>query len=59
MDKLKIVRPLKSRYFGDVGDVVVGRVAEIANKKWRIDIRGFEYAYLHINAVKLEEVQVT
>ena len=58
MDKLKIVRPLKTRYFGDIGDVVIGRVSEIANKKWKIDIQGFEYAYLHINAVKLEEIQV-
>ena len=58
MDKLKIVKPLKTRYFGDLGDVVIGRVTEIANKKWKIDIQGFEFAYLHINAVKLEEIQV-
>ena len=58
MDKLKLVNPLKTRYFGEVGDVVIGRVVEIANKKWKIDILGFEFAYLHINAVKLEEIQV-
>ncbi len=52
------VIPLKSRYQGDTGDVVIGRVVEIVNKKWRIDIQGYDYANLHINAVRLEDIQV-
>lgn len=52
------VLPLKSRYLGDAGDVVIGRVTEIINKKWRIDIQGYDLANLHINAVKLEDIQV-
>ncbi len=58
MNKLISVLPLKSRYFGDVGDVVIGRVVEIINKKWKIEIESFDFAYLHINAVKLEDIQV-
>lgn len=36
--KVLMVKPLKSRYSGDLGDVVIGRVMEISNKKWFIDI---------------------
>ena len=32
------VVPLKQRYIAETGDVVIGRVLEIANKKWIIDI---------------------
>ena len=33
-----LVLPIKTRYKGELGDVVVGRVVEIVNKKWVIDI---------------------
>lgn len=32
------VKPLKTRYKGETGDVVIGRVVEITNKKWLLDI---------------------
>lgn len=56
-DKLVAVIPLKSRYTCKVGDIVIGRVTEIHNKKWRIDINSSDAASLHLNAVKLPEVQ--
>ena len=55
-NKLVNVNPLKSWFFGDSGDVVIGRVVEISNKKWKIDINGFNFALLHINAVKLDDI---
>ena len=58
INKLVIVLALKSKYCGEVGDVVVGRVVQIANKKWKIDLGAIDLAFLHINAVKLEDVQV-
>lgn len=58
VNKLITVEPLKSRYLGDNGDVVIGRVCEIMNKKWKIDIQGYDYAYLHINSIMLEDIQV-
>lgn len=56
MNKLISVLPLKSWYFGDVGDVVIGRVVEIVSKKWKVDIDSYDFGYLHINAVKLEDI---
>ncbi len=57
-NKLIIVKPLKRQYQGEIGDVVIGRVVEISNKKWKIDIGSSDMAHLHINAVKLEDIQV-
>ena len=55
-DKLVSVVPLKSRYNCKLGDIVVGRVTEILNKKWKIDINSSDSASLHLNAIKLPEV---
>lgn len=56
-DKLVSVMPLKSRYTCKSGDIVIGRVTEIVNKKWKVDINSSDTASLHLNAVKLQEVQ--
>ena len=56
-DKLMSVVPLKSRYACKTGDIVIGRVTEIVNKKWKIDINSSDSASLHLNAVKITEVQ--
>uniref|UniRef100_A0A1B6MIS7 Uncharacterized protein n=1 Tax=Graphocephala atropunctata TaxID=36148 RepID=A0A1B6MIS7_9HEMI len=37
VNKLILVRPLKMRYNGEVGDVVVGRVTELQQKRWKVD----------------------
>lgn len=33
VNQLITVRPLVSRYIGEVGDIVVGRITEVANKR--------------------------
>ncbi|KAK9811058.1 hypothetical protein WJX73_009950 [Symbiochloris irregularis] len=53
VDKLVSVRPVKSRYTAEVGDVVVGRVIEIAAKRWRIDMNARREAALMLSAVNL------
>ena len=39
VNKLVSVRPLRTRYVPETGDVVLGRVTEIAGKRWKLDIR--------------------
>lgn len=56
-DRLVSVVPLKSRYVCKTGDIVIGRVTEILNKKWKVDIASSDAASLHLNAVKLPEEQ--
>ena len=39
INRLVTVRPFKNaRYHGEVGDVVVGRISEVAQKKWKVDV---------------------
>ena len=52
-DKLVSVRPVKGRYTGAVGDIVVGRVSEVGSKKWKVDINSQKDALLHLSGVNL------
>lgn len=53
VNKLISVVPVKARYNPELGDVVVGRVTEVANKRWRIDLRSRQAAALMLSAVNL------
>lgn len=53
VNKLVYVRPLKSRYSAETGDVVVGRVSEILGKKWKVDLNSRQEAGLLLSAVNL------
>ena len=46
-NKLIFVRPIKTRYVPEVGDVIVGRVMEVGDKWWSIDV----CAQLHASLV--------
>jgi len=51
VDRLVSVRPLAAgRYAADLGDVVVGRVVEVAGKRWRLDLGGRAEAALLLAA---------
>ena len=50
-----MVKPIKSKYAPQVGDIVVGWVQKVANKRWRIDIKASGYAYLSLNSTYLTE----
>jgi exosome complex component RRP4 len=53
VNQLVSVRPLASRYVAQVGDVVVGRVADVAQTRWRIDVRGRQHASLLLSSINL------
>ncbi|PHJ20232.1 exosome component 2, partial [Cystoisospora suis] len=55
VNKLVYVRPLRSRYMGSVGDVVVGRITEILNGKWLVDVNAGQAASLALAAISLPE----
>ncbi|CDJ70433.1 exosome complex exonuclease, putative [Eimeria necatrix] len=54
VNRLVYVKPLKSRYEANVGDVVVGRVADIANGKWLVDVGAARLAVLTLGGVSLD-----
>lgn len=38
VNKLITVTPLKTKYQGEIGDVVVGRITEVQQKRWKVDV---------------------
>jgi len=53
VDKLICVRPLKTRYYGEVGDVVVGRITEVQQKRWKVEINSRLDSVLLLSSVNL------
>jgi len=53
VNKLLYVRPLKHRYMGSMGDVVVGRVVEVQAERWAVEIGTAQLAYLQLGAIQL------
>lgn len=53
VNKLVSVRPLRARYVAETGDVVVGRVTEVATKRWKVEVNARQDAQLMLSAVNL------
>lgn len=53
VNQLVSVRPLASRYAAEAGDVVVGRVADVAQTRWKVDVRGRQHASLLLSSINL------
>ncbi|XP_050436351.1 exosome complex component RRP4 [Adelges cooleyi] len=53
INKLVTVSPLRCRYNGEIGDVVVGRVTELVHKRWKIDINSRLDAVLLLTSIQL------
>ena len=41
IDRVICVRPTKSHYRPDIGDVVVGRVVSVDQSRWQIDVNSY------------------
>ncbi|KIP04213.1 hypothetical protein PHLGIDRAFT_31465 [Phlebiopsis gigantea 11061_1 CR5-6] len=53
VNKLISVRAARSRYNPEVGDLVVGRIAEVQPKRWKVDAGGRQDAVLMLSSVNL------
>lgn len=53
VNKLICVKPLRSRYVGEIGDVVVGRVLEVQQKRWKIETNSRLDSILQLSSVNL------
>ncbi|KAJ3338244.1 exosome non-catalytic core subunit rrp4 [Gonapodya sp. JEL0774] len=53
VNKLISVRALRSRYSGEVGDVVVGRITEVGQKRWKVDMNARQDAVLLLSSINL------
>mmetsp|Transcript_30153 Transcript_30153/g.55104 ORF Transcript_30153/g.55104 Transcript_30153/m.55104 type:complete len:321 (-) Transcript_30153:15-977(-) len=53
VNKLVYVRTLNASYKAEQGDVVVGRIVEVAGKSWRVDLSSRQESRLLLSAVHL------
>jgi exosome complex component RRP4 len=53
VNQLISVKPLKSRYYGEIGDVVVGRITEVQQKRWKVDTNSRLDSVLLLSSVNL------
>ena len=53
VNKVISVRPVRSRYVGEIGDVVVGRVVEVGQRRWLVDTQSRLSSVLKLSSVNL------
>jgi exosome complex component RRP4 len=53
VNNLFLVQPIKTRYIGDVGDVVVGRITAVETSRWRVNINSTLDGMLPLTSVNL------
>jgi exosome complex component RRP4 len=52
-NKLVCVNPVRGRYIGETSNVIIGRIAQVANKRWKVDVGSPQEAVLHLSAIDL------
>lgn len=52
-NKLLSVIPLRARYTPEIGDLVIGRIAEVQTRKWRVDVAAPLLAQLPLSSINL------
>jgi len=53
VNKLISVTPPKTKYQGEIGDVIVGRITEVQQKRWKVEINARLDAALQLSSVNL------
>lgn len=53
VNKLISIKPLKARYQGEIGDVIVGRITEVQQKRWKVDTNSKLDSVLLLSSVNL------
>jgi exosome complex component RRP4 len=53
VNKLVSVRPYKTRYGGEVGDVVVCRIVDVGAKRWKVDVNARQKGVLLLSSINL------
>ncbi|GAA6059728.1 hypothetical protein JCM10212_000256 [Sporobolomyces blumeae] len=53
VNKLVSVRPLRTKYRGEVGDLVVGRIVEVGPKRWKVETHASQNAVLMLSSINL------
>ena len=52
-DRVICVKPIRSYYRPDVGDVIVGRIVSVDHGRWLVDVNSYQHAVLNLTAINL------
>ncbi|MCL7028740.1 hypothetical protein MKW94_007810 [Papaver nudicaule] len=55
VNKLVYVRTLRARYKPETGDIIIGRVIEVAPNRWRLEINFSQDAVLMLSSMNLPD----
>ncbi|KPM02911.1 exosome complex component RRP4-like protein [Sarcoptes scabiei] len=53
INRLISVRPLRTRYVGSIGDVVIGRIIDVQQKRWKVETNSRLSSILQLSSVNL------
>eukprot|EP01039_Chlorochromonas_danica_P010833 gene10833-12043_t len=53
VNRLISVKPFNHRYRGEIGDLLVGRIASVDSKRWKVEIAGQKDAILQLSSITL------
>ena len=53
IDRVICVRPLRQGYRPDIGDVVVGRIVQVDQKRWIVDMNSYQHGILNLTSINL------
>ena len=53
IDRVICVKPLKTSFKPDIGDVIIGRIVAVENKRWTVDINSYQHAVLNLTNINL------
>ncbi|XP_062608711.1 exosome complex component RRP4-like [Saccostrea cucullata] len=53
VNKLICVKPLKTRYNGEIGDIVIGRIIEVQQRRWKVETHSKLDSSLLLSSVNL------
>ena len=52
-NRLVCVNQVRGKYIGETSNVVIGRISQVANKRWKVDVGSSQEAVLHLSAIDL------
>ena len=52
-DRVVFVKPVRTYYRPDTGDIVIGRVVSVEQSRWLVDINSYQHAILNLTAINL------
>ena len=52
-DRVIFIKPIRTYYRPDTGDIVVGRVVSVEQSRWQVDIGSYQHGLLNLSAINL------